>query len=139
MKYISGIHALNLPCKLNTSGDWHMSALKWVDICFLESTASPFGDYGIEKGKEIPDHDGVFYVANHIRACLDLIYMQKFYDVQGMKKDFICTDEYDQEIFEKIYLLKNDSSWHKINDFMTKEYLGKWRNFISKKEEENDG
>lgn len=29
MRYITGIHALNLPCKLETSGDWHISAIQW--------------------------------------------------------------------------------------------------------------
>ena len=29
MKYISGINALNLPCSLDTCGDWHTSALQW--------------------------------------------------------------------------------------------------------------
>ncbi len=134
MRYVSGIHALNLPCSLNTCGDWHCSALRWVNVCFLESNESPFKDYGIESNKTIPEHDGVFYAANHIRACLNLIYMQKFYDAQGMRNDFICTDEYDQEIFEKVYLLKDETFWSKINDFMTKEYLKKWRTFILLKE-----
>ncbi len=42
MIYVSGIHALNLNCKLNTSGDWHQSALKWKDITLLDSEKSPF-------------------------------------------------------------------------------------------------
>ena len=29
MKYVTGIHALNIPCNLETSGDWHMSAIQW--------------------------------------------------------------------------------------------------------------
>jgi len=28
MQYISGIHALKLPCALKTCGDWHCSALR---------------------------------------------------------------------------------------------------------------
>jgi len=49
MEYITGIHALNIPCKLDTSGDWHASALKWEKISTAESKDSLFGDYGIEQ------------------------------------------------------------------------------------------
>lgn len=39
MKYITGIHALNLPCRLDgTSGDWHGADLKWDNIDICEST-----------------------------------------------------------------------------------------------------
>jgi len=36
MKYITGIHALNLPCSLDTCGDWHslkmMALMQWQII-----------------------------------------------------------------------------------------------------------
>ena len=51
MEYISGIHALNLPCELETCGDWHTSALQWKRPLMRESNGSLFGDYGIEKTK----------------------------------------------------------------------------------------
>lgn len=36
MKYVSLIHALNLPCSLDTCGDWHTSALQWDSPNILE-------------------------------------------------------------------------------------------------------
>ena len=32
MLYISYMHALNIPCKLETSGDWHWGAYKWKNF-----------------------------------------------------------------------------------------------------------
>ncbi len=49
MKYISGIHALNLRCSLQTCGDWHQSGIQWKMPTVRESSNSLFGDYGIEK------------------------------------------------------------------------------------------
>ena len=54
MQYLSGIHALNLQCSLDTSGDWHQSAFRWKDLDWRESDGSLWGDYGIDEfmGKE---------------------------------------------------------------------------------------
>ena len=49
MKYITGVHALNLPCSLLTCGDWHSPSLQWERLRFSESNDSVFGDYGIER------------------------------------------------------------------------------------------
>jgi len=49
MLYVSGVYALNLPCKLDLQGDWHMSALDWKKITFLNSADSIYKDYGIEQ------------------------------------------------------------------------------------------
>ena len=129
MKYITGKYALNLSCKLNTPGDWHTSALNWEKISFSESNSSIFGDYGIEKRRTIPDNKGIYCVANHIRAVLDLIESKKFSDIQNFNKEYICDDAYDEEIFEKVKLLLPDK---KISDFMHKTYGRKWRIWIEK-------
>lgn len=129
MYYLSGIHALNLPCKLNTCGDWHLSSLQWSNLPLLNSENSLFGDYGIEKNKIIPEHTNHFNVANHIRALLDLLEQGKFAIAQGMNKDFICNDEYTEEIFSKVVLLKTNSNWNEIDIFMGKEYFAKWLAF----------
>lgn len=129
MKYITGIHALNLPCPLETDGDWHASALKWEKITFAESSVMFFGDYGINAGISIPEHDGTYYVADHIRALLDLLQWGHFSVAQGMNNDFIGNPKYDIEIFKKVYLMKCLGHWKDIDSFMEKEYMMKWVRF----------
>lgn len=134
MLYLSGIHALNVTCDLKTCGDWHSSALQWVDLAFLDSEKSIFGDYGIEVNKSIPHHDGYYNVANHIRALLDLLQQGNFSNAQGMKNDFICNDELTEEIFNKVLLLKNEKHWSKIDKFMSREYLPEWISFKDRRD-----
>lgn len=43
-----GQFVLNLPCDLETCGDWHTSAMNWANLRFSEPDGSIFGDYGIE-------------------------------------------------------------------------------------------
>lgn len=133
MLYLSGIHALNIPCSLNTCGDWHSSALQWTTLNLKESKDSLFGDYGIESNKTIPEHKEKYNVANHIRALLDLLEDGLFSVAQGMKNDFICTDEYDIEIFDKIYCMRRLKNWSDIDRFMEKEYLMKWVSYKNKR------
>lgn len=129
MKYITGMQALNLPCSLNTSGDWHQSSMSWSELDMRESVGSFFGNYGIELNSCIPNSTGVFYVANHIRALLDLLFEEKYSLAQGMRKDFICTNEYDNEIFEKVSTMKILPYWENINNFMIKEYKMLWLSY----------
>ncbi|MEG0998416.1 MAG: nucleotidyl transferase AbiEii/AbiGii toxin family protein [Clostridiales bacterium] len=129
MQYISGIHALNLTCKLDTCGDWHQSSIQWQNPCFLESEESFFGEYGIEDNKYIPMHSEQFHCANHIRAILDLLLMKKFDLAQGMYNELICNENYTEEIFNKVLLMQELPYWHDIDRFMEKEYLLKWVHF----------
>ena len=120
MNYITGIHALNLPCSLETTGDWHTSALKWDDMIIKDSEKSIFKDYGIEIKKNIPEHNGFYNVANHIRAILDLLELEKFDYISNFKEDYICNDNYTEEIFKQVLkLLPNNN----IYDFMHKTYF----------------
>ena len=132
MQYITGIHALNLPCSLLTCGDWHQSALRWKDVTFMNTETAFFGDYGIEYDKHIPEHEGNYAVANHIRSLLDLLEQGNFSTAQGMNKDFICNDDYNGEVFEKVLSMNALPNWNQIDDFMTKEYYNKWVNFRKK-------
>jgi len=129
MRYISGIHALNLPCSLLTCGDWHCSALRWKDITFRDTDTAFFKDYGIEYGKRIPEHEGTYPVANHIRALLDLLEMRKFSVAQGMNDDFICNDDYNEEVFNKVSMMKSFPHWPEIDQFMGSEYYSKWLDY----------
>jgi len=129
MEYITGIHALNLPCSLLTCGDWHCSALKWKKVTLRDSKDSFFGDYGIEKCSVVPEHEGTYAVANHIRALLDLLEVGNFSAAQGMNQDFIGNDGYNDEIFDKVSLLCSLPHWRAIDSFMGREYYGKWLDY----------
>ena len=91
-----------------------------------ESDGSIFGDYGIEGGIVIPEHTGTYYVANHIRALLDLLELKNFPLAQGMRQDFICNEAYTPEIFEQVSKLRIVPHWAEIDRFMGREYCGTW-------------
>jgi len=46
-----------------------------------------------------------------------------------MNNDFICNPKYDEEIFKKVYELKNLKHWEQIDKFMGREYAMKWLRF----------
>lgn len=126
MKYVSKIYALNLSCDLKTCGDWHCSALNWENVELNESENCIWGEYGIEHNKKIPEHNGTYNVANHIRALLDMIEDLDFSNAQGMREDFICCEEYTKEIFEKVSMLFDSPNWKMIDRFMLNEYFEDW-------------
>lgn len=126
MIYLSGIHALNLPCSLDTCGDWHKSALKWQNLDWRESNGSLWGNYGLEENSNIPEHPGTYYTANHIRALLDLLLDGNTARAQGMREQFIGNDKYTLEIFSKVMLMRHLPVWSSIDAFMGKEYCRKW-------------
>ena len=129
VNYITGIHALNIPCSLDTSGDWHASALQWARQNVKNSKDSVWGDYGIEVREHVPENPGKHFVANHIRACLDLIADGKFSVVQGMRNDFISNERYTKEIFEMVSKLRNAPNWDSVRQFMKKEYRSAWLDY----------
>lgn len=133
MMYLTNLHALNLPCSLDTCGDWHTSALDWSKLSLKNSENSIYGDYGIEFNKAVPEHSERYNVANHIRAILDLISERKFSLISNFKDDFICNDTYTQEIFDKVYELLPS---HDIDTFMRKTYGRRWRKWIGEKNTE---
>lgn len=137
MRYITGIQALNLPCSLETSGDWHLTTTHWEELKMLDTETSPFGTYGIEKRNRVPFHPGEHFCANHIRACLDLIEQGNFSSAQGMRDDYICNESYNKEIFEKVMLLKNRPNWDEIKNFMGREYKCKWLDFLEASEKDH--
>lgn len=126
MQYITGIHALNLPCSLLTCGDWHCSALQWEKPQFASSEDSFFGEYGIEYCSVVPENEGTYAVANHIRALLDLLELGNYSVAQGMNQDFIGNDDYTDEVFAKVALMRELPHWREIDKFMGQEYYGKW-------------
>lgn len=136
MKYITGIHALNLDCSLDTCGDWHQSAIQWENPNFAESKDMFFKDWGIEPDHKIPEHDETFYVANHIRALLDLLEIGNYAVPQGMNADFICNEKYDNLVFLKIADMQALPNWKEIDAFITKEYKTKWIEYKRKNKDD---
>lgn len=131
MEYLTGMKALNVPCCLNTTGDWHLNCFNWNKNELVNSSSSIFKDYGIEKNKKLPNGK-ITNVANHIRACLDMLEQGAFTKVQGMKNDFICTDEYNEKIFSLVLKLQSSSDWVKINDFMKRECKLLWIQYLER-------
>ena len=128
MVYITGVHALNLKCSLDTCGDWHQSSLNWINPPLRESSASIFGGYGIECNKLIPYNHDLFNVANHIRAILDMLSEGNLSYLRGMRNDFIGESQHVDEMLSLITKLKHTSHWNKIDSLMRKEYMLKWIN-----------
>ena len=126
MKYISEIFALNIPCSLETCGDWHTSALNWDNLRFRETDGSTFGEYGIETCDCVPEHEGTYYIADTLRALLDLLEIGNFAVAQGAKNDYICNDKYTNEFFEKVIMLRQHPNCVNIDSFMEKEYELEW-------------
>jgi hypothetical protein len=94
-----------------------------------DSEGSVFGDYGIGRGIAVPEHDGVFNVANHIRALLDLLELGKFSLAQGMNEDYICNGDYTEEVFGKVLRLRATPHWDEIDRFMGYEYYSAWLDY----------
>ncbi|KAA9237838.1 MULTISPECIES: hypothetical protein [Aerococcus] len=137
MKYISGVYALNIPCQLNTYGDWHIGALDWSNPKIKESEDSIFKNYGIEIDKSIPEHHEKYPVANHLRAILDMLEDGQTKFLKGFKNDFIG-DKYTDEFFDLVYLLKNNKHWNSIYTLMLREYGVDWYAYIYVKEKNHD-
>ena len=133
MMYLTGKYALNLKCNLNTMGDWHWGCYDWnnIETKLVNSDNSIFKDYGIEKQTNVFDNIGKeIFVANHIRACLDMLEKGNTISPQGMNKDYIGNSKYDTEIFNKVYMLKSNPNWNKIKNFMLDEYGIKWIKYL---------
>lgn len=129
MLYITGIKALNIDNSLDTCGDWHTSALDWSTVELKESRNTVFGDWGIEQDKEIPEHKELYNVANDLRAILDMMCEGKIRYLKNFRNDFICTDKYNREFFEKVSILRTNVHWEDIDMLMKNEFMFEWINY----------
>ena len=127
------MYALNMNSPdLETCGDWHWGALNWQKLHIKNTNSNIFGEYGINKARPVPEHTNNKYpIANHIRACLDLMLESRFPCVQGMRENFICNDNYNELIFEKVYMMHNLPIWYEVNDFMWREYKLDWLRYVA--------
>ncbi|WP_080873472.1 hypothetical protein [Oceanobacillus timonensis] len=133
MKYITKLHALNLKCNLNTSGDWHWGDIQWESPVMKDTNNSFFGDYGIEYNKKIPYHKETFTAANHIRALLDMLEENDFNLAEGMRNEYIDNEELTKEVFHKVYSMHVLANWNGIYNFMLNEYKLDWYFFVKEK------
>ena len=134
MKYISNEYALNIPCSLKTSGDWHYNSYPVEKAKLFDSNESYFGDFGIE---EHVINNKTYFVANHLRAILDLMFCKKFDFLKGFKDDFIVVDDYNSMFFDKVYELRNLDMWDEVNFLMKEEFMIEWLDYIDQKEGNN--
>lgn len=131
MRYISFIQALNIEDK-NTEccGDWHCSGQDWQNLTMADTRESIFGEWGIEKGVQVPEHEELYAVANVMRACLDIMQTKYCGFLVGFRNDFFCTDKYNNEFMGKVMELNgNVSNWEEIDQLMTREFMGLWDKF----------
>lgn len=134
MRYLTGMYALNTPCELNTTGDWHRCCFDWTKPEFAESKGSIWGDWGIERNVKIPMLNGERHnKANHLRAILDLLAQNRLLEAQGLKDDYICAVEYTSAFFEQVLKLRNASNWANVCSLMYHEYRGEWRKYLEVK------
>lgn len=140
MQYVTGVYGLNIENSKNTCGDWHTSALDWSKVTFLNSENSLWGTWGIESHKTIPEHEGFYYVADDMRSILDLMGVYgRLRFLKGFRNDFLCTDEYNEEFFDKVYMLRNRDNWNDISSLMKGEFMYEWTNYLKEKESDNSG
>ena len=130
MKYISNEYALNIPCSLKSSGDWHYNSYPVEKAKLFDSNESYFGDFGIE---EHVINNKTYFVANHLRAILDLMFCKKFDFLKGFKDDFIVVNDYNSLFFNKVYEFKNSNIWNDVNNLMKEEYMLDWINFVNQR------
>ena len=49
-----------------------------------------------------------------------------------MNDDFIGNDDYTDEVFHKVALMRDLPHWREIDSFMGREYYGKWLDYKRK-------
>ncbi|MDR2828736.1 MAG: hypothetical protein LBV51_04880, partial [Acholeplasmatales bacterium] len=132
MRYISGIQALNMHyTNQTTPGDWHGLSVDFSNPQWYYTEQSPFLDFDIELRK-FPGIKEKVYVANHTRACLDLIYECKYSVIAGMKNTLIDDKLLNELLLQKLLLLIKDNNFQVIFNLILKEYRLDWINVLEK-------
>ncbi len=116
MRYVTGMHALNLGDRSSTPGDWRFSAMDRPRPVWLDADSPPFGMYDI--GSCEAPALGKAPVAGHVRACLDLIEPGSYGSAQGMRDDFLDDPLTDVPVMEHVLMLRNRPDWADIDRFM---------------------
>lgn len=136
MYYLSGPLAFTVPCELDTPGEWRVSRKMWsdenVNKSIRNSEDSPFKDYGINQNVYIQYRPiGLYNVANHVRAYLDMLYEKRFDEMKDLFMEYIDNGLYRRDIFEQVfYRCKHLAEYKEINKFMSEEFGNAWISFL---------
>lgn len=135
MQYVTGIPAFGIPCELDSVGRWNILKEDYVDeerFTIKESDDMPLKDYGIEKNKLVPYREFCTYnVANHVRAYVDLLYMERFDILPGLFAECINNSKCRKDIFMLVYgKLRNLAQFKEINEFMCNEFGNAWMSYV---------
>ena len=134
MKYVSGYYAM--PLYVNdksdmSSGIWNPEDGLYDNIKekLYDTEGNPMGEYGIFPDEEVPGYTESFYVANHIRAYLDMIYYKEFDKLKDLYWEAINDMNMLHIIFEKIFAYKLYEDVEVIK-FLSDEFESLFRSYI---------
>lgn len=135
--YITGTSALNVPTEDGKFADWHFTETFLTTGTRFRiagqnypSTSDIFGNYGIRECGTILREYGVYiepnkkvYVANYIRAILDLVYniTKEHQSADFLKLDDYFEEQEKSEVFNKINSIKSQ-----VTDIIQLKLLNQW-------------
>lgn len=123
MKYLSGIHALNVPCEEYGNMDWHRGSLDWSkeylleNNKLLESEKSILKEWQINREIQIVGFQDKVKVASIVRAICDMILNKEFTYIEGVK-NYLCLEK--QQVEDICYKIKEVYN----EDEEIEEYMG---------------
>lgn len=143
MQYLTGVLALQVPCKCDGIGLWNLQKKDFLDESLWdirESSESKFGKHGIEENKIVPYHnDEIYNVADYVRVYLDMLADCKFKQLKGLFVEALNTSDCRYAIFSAAYrTLNGDPIWKKVNKFLTKEFGNAWLSYRSDAEQASE-
>ncbi|TXH56089.1 MAG: hypothetical protein E6Q89_05885 [Bacteroidia bacterium] len=134
--YLTGSSALNIPTEDGDFSDWHFTEtffknkakFKVAGRNFID-TSNLFGDYGVKECSDTLRRYGLtieakVYVANHIRAVLDMIY--KNISEETLPSHIVLDDIFDDEKPQKELLKQLEQIKSKITDKVQLTLLNQW-------------
>lgn len=70
-----------------------------------------------------------------MRSILDLMAVYgKLSYLKGFRNDFLCTDKYNKEFFDKVYMLRDRPNWSDISSLMKSEFMWEWVEYLRERE-----
>lgn len=129
MKYVTGVNALNFNCVRNAYGNCDAALSKLEGAEVKETEGSIYGEYGVLAFDGVPGYAGTLYVANMLRALLDLLVDGDFTSAEGARDTYIRNDAQSREFMEHVAELNGLVPWGPIDAFMRKEFMMDWIRF----------